>query len=65
MNYVIRDSVQPDPTPCEDFIDEYVLMVPIDHGEAYRIDTAEVHTLLVKFITGNETAEVRIKAHEA
>ena len=40
-------------------------MAPIDRGEEYRIDTVEVHTLLVKFITGNETAEMRIKAHEA
>ena len=65
LNYIIRESAQPDPTPCEAFIDEYVLMAPIDRGEAYCIDAAEVHTLLVKFITGNEIAEMRIKAHEA
>ena len=40
-------------------------MAPIERGEAYCVDTAEVHTLLVKFITGNETAEMRIKAHDA
>ena len=65
LNYVIRSNEQPDPTPRDDFIDEYVQMAPIERGEAYRIDAAEVHTLLVKFITGNETAEMRIKAHEA
>ena len=64
LNYIIRDATEPDPTPCNDFLDEYVLMAPIERGEAYRIDAAEVHTLLVKFITGNETAEMRIKAHE-
>ena len=65
ISYVIRDSVQPDPTPCKDFIGEYVLMASVGRGEAYKIDASEVHTLLVKFITGNETAEMRIKAHEA
>ena len=64
LNYIIRELVQSDPTLCEDFIDKYVLMAPIDRGEAYQIDAAEVHTLLVKFITGNETAEMRIQAHE-
>ena len=28
------------------------------------IDAAEVHTLIVKFITGNETAEMKIKSIE-
>ena len=56
--------MEPDPTPCDDFLNEYVLMAPIERGEAYRIDASEVHTLLVKFITWNETAEMRIKAHE-
>ena len=64
LSYVIRDSVQPDPTPQEDFMDEYVLMAPVERGEAYGIDAAEVHTLLVKFIMGNETAEMKIKEHE-
>ena len=64
LNYIIRDSVEPDPTPCNDFLDEYVLMAPIERGWAYCIDAAEVHTLLVKFITGNETAEMQIKVHE-
>ena len=64
LNYIIRDSVQSKPTPCDDFIDEYVLMAPIDHGGAYHIDAAEVHTLLVKFTTGNKTAEMWIKVHE-
>ena len=64
LSYVIRDSVEPDPTPQEDFMDEYVLMAPVDRGEAYGIDSAEVHTLLVKFIMGNETAEMKIKIHE-
>ena len=39
-------------------------MAPIERGEAYGIDTADVHTLLVKLIMGNETAEMKIKSHE-
>lgn len=64
LSYVCRDSDQPDPTPHEDFIDDYVTMAPINHGEAFGIDASEVHTLIVKFITGNDTAEMKIKAHE-
>ena len=64
LNYVCRDSEEADPTPNIDFIDDYVMMAPINEGEAYTIDAAEVHTLIVKFITGNETAEMKIKAIE-
>ena len=41
-----------------------MLIAPIDNGEAYCIDAAEVYILLVNFIAGNETTEMRIKAHE-
>ena len=40
------------------------MMAPIGTGEAYTIDAAEVHTLIVKFIAGNETAEIKIKTYE-
>ena len=65
LNYVCRDSEHPNPDPHDDFIEDYVAMAPINQGEAFNIDTAEVHTLIVKFITGNDTAEMKIKAHEA
>ena len=64
LNYVCRESDERNPTPNVDFIDDYVMMAPIHHGEAYTIDAAEVHTLIVKFITGNETAEMKIKSLE-
>jgi len=32
-------------------------------GEAYTIDSSKVFTLIVKFIVGNETAEVKIQPH--
>ena len=40
-------------------------MAPVNHGEAFARDAAEVHTLIVRFITGNETAEMKIKVHES
>ena len=51
--------------PHDDFMDEYVSMVPVNHGEAFARDAAEVHTLIVKFTTGNETTEMKIKVHES
>ena len=65
LSYVIRDKEESDPTPHEDFMDEYVSMAPVNYGEAFTRDAAEVHTLIVKFITGNETAEMKIKVHES
>lgn len=32
-------------------------------GDAYQIDFAKVHTLIVNFIAGNETAEAKIPNH--
>ena len=59
-----KESDTPDPTPNNDFLDDYVMMARINIGEAYIIDAAEVHTLIVKFIAGNETAETKIKPYE-
>ena len=64
LKYICRETDIPDPTPNNDFLDDYVMMAPIGTGEAYTIDAAEVHTLIVKFIAGNETAEIKIKPHE-
>ncbi len=60
LNYVIRDNEQPDPTPHANFIDDYVSMAPLN-GEAYVTDTATVHTLISKFIAGNELAESKVQ----
>ena len=38
-------------------------MAPIGGGEAYNIDAAKVHILVVKFITENKTGEMKVKAH--
>jgi hypothetical protein len=38
-------------------------MAPLN-GEAFAIDAADVHTFIVNFISGNETAEAKIQAYE-
>jgi hypothetical protein len=47
------------PTPHADFIDNYVDMAPLN-GEAFTIDAADVHTYIVNFVAGNETAEAKL-----
>jgi hypothetical protein len=63
LKYICWPNHLLDLTPCPDFIDEYINMAPLN-GEAFAIDATEVHTLLVNFVPGNETAESKIKQHE-
>ena len=65
LSYAIRDLEDANLTSYESFMDKYVPITPFNHGEAYGRDTAEVHTLVVKVINGNEIAEMRINAHES
>ena len=44
----------------EDFLDDYVSSAPLE-GNAYAIDTVQVHTFLLNFVTGNNTAEAKIQ----
>lgn len=37
-------------------------MVPLN-GDAYLIEKAEVHTMIVNFIAGNKTAKAKIQTH--
>ena len=48
LSNFIRDSIQPDLTQSEDFIDECVSMIPIGCSKIYGIYKAEIQTLLVK-----------------
>ena len=61
LSYIIREDDNPNHTPQQDFLDEYVLTAPLT-GDAFEIDTAEVRAYLMKYITGNENAEATIQA---
>lgn len=39
---------------------DYVAMSPLV-GDSYAIDTVRVHTFLVNFVSGNDTAEAKIQ----
>ena len=60
LSYVVRANDAPDPTPNLDFLDDYVAMAPLV-GETFAVDSKEVHTYIVKFITGNHVAESKIQ----
>ena len=62
LKYVCRDSDASDPTPNVHFLNDYVAMTLLI-GKAYTIDSAEVFTLIIKFIAGNETAKAKIQPH--
>ena len=62
LKYICRANDMPDPTPHVDFLDDYIAMAPLT-GEAFAVDSAEVHTYLVNFIAGNTTAESKIQTH--
>ena len=51
-------------TPNGYFLDSYVSIESLN-GEALTIDADDVHTLVVNFISVNETAEAKIQAYEA
>lgn len=44
-------------------MDDYVAMADLN-GAAFEVDSAEVHTYLVKFISGNNTAESKIQSND-
>ena len=53
----------PDLTPNTDFIDDYVPMENLTSA-AFEVDSAEVHTYLARFSSGNNTAESKIQSNE-
>ena len=60
LKYICRDKDGADPTPNEDFLDDYVAMAPL-FGNSYAIDSVQVHTFLVNLVSGNDTAEAKIQ----
>jgi len=63
LSYVIRDNENSTLVNNGDLLDMYVAGAPLN-GEAYRVDANEVHTYIVSFIAGNETAEAKILPHQ-
>ena len=63
LSYIVRSNLLPDPTPNTDFMDEYAAMAILT-GATFEVDSAEVYTYLVKFISGNNTAESKIESNE-
>ena len=45
-----------------DFVNEYVDKAPLDR-QAFTTDTAEVHTYIVRFTSGNSVAEANMVSH--
>jgi hypothetical protein len=61
LKYICRDNDEADATAGnDDFLDDYVASAPLE-GNAYAIDTVQVHTFLLNFVTGNNTAEAKIQ----
>ena len=63
LQYVIRENEQADPTPNDDFLDDYIKNAPLV-GEAFIIDANEVHTHLINLIAHNNEADSITKLHE-
>ena len=61
LKYICRDKEGAEETESEDFLDDYVAMAPLT-GNSYAMDTSQVHTFLVNFVSGNDTAEAKIQA---
>ena len=60
LKYICREHDEAVATLNDDFLDDYVAMAPLE-GDSYAIDTAQVHTFLVNFVSGNDTAEAKIQ----
>jgi hypothetical protein len=60
LKYICRDKDEAEITQHEDFLDDYVAMAPLE-GDSYAIDTVQVHTFLVNFVSGNDTAEAKMQ----
>jgi hypothetical protein len=61
LKYVCRENDVPDPMVAnDDFLDDYVANAPLE-GDSYAIDSVQVHTLLLNFVPGNDTAEAKIQ----
>ena len=62
LKYICRDNEVADPIAHTDFIENYVSMAALS-GATFAVDSAELHTYIVNFISGNNTTESKIQAH--
>ena len=63
LSYICREYDEAMPhNPNIDFLDNYVLQAPL-YSDAFKMDASEVHTYLVNFMSGNETAEDKMLSH--
>ena len=59
LKYIFHENDIPNPTTNAGFLYDYINMAPLT-GEAYVINSAQVHTIIVNFIPVNKTAEVKM-----
>ncbi len=62
LKYICRTNDEPDPTPHNNFLDDYVAMAPLN-GNSYAIDTVQVHTFLVNFVSETTQPKRRFKVY--
>ena len=61
LKYICRENDAAEPLVAnDDFLDDYVANAPLE-GDSYAIDTVQVHTFLLNFVSGNDTAEAKIQ----
>ena len=59
LAYICRDNEAPIVDSGANMLEDYKNRAPLN-GEAFGIDAAEVHTYIIKFISGNTVAEARV-----
>ena len=64
LKYICREKDIPNVAPNANFLDNYINMALLTI-ESYVIDSAQVHTFIVNFVSGNETAEAKIQSFAA
>jgi hypothetical protein len=61
LKYICMDNNDAAEAAANDnFLDDYFAMALLE-GDSYAIDTVQVHTFLVNFVSGNGTAEAKIQ----
>ena len=62
LSYLCRPTNVQAKTVYENSIDEYVDKAPLV-VQAFTTDAAEVHTYIVRFISGNKVSEAKMVGH--